>query len=114
MNRKSAVLWIAVIAVCCFFLGVLADRSLFDGMGAREPTLLERFTEDLDLSEEQQRRIADLLDDEDEAVARILDAHRDSVGEDVQKVRDETRRMIRGVLDEEQTEIFDSGGFFSK
>lgn len=114
MNRKSAVLWIAVIAVCFFFLGVLADRSLFDGMGGKEPTILERLTEDLGLSEEQQRRVADLLDDEDAAVARILDAHRDSVAEDVRKVRDETRRKIRGVLDGEQAEIYDSGGFFSK
>jgi len=114
MNSKSALVWIAVIAVSFLFLGILADRFLLDNLGGAEPTLLERLTKDLGLSEEQGHSIADYLENEDAAIERILASHREAFSVAVRDVRGATREKIRDVLDEAQAETFDSGGFFSK
>jgi hypothetical protein len=114
MKKQSAVIWITVIAVSFLLLGILADRYLLGSLGGGEPTVLERLTRDLDLTNEQKIKIGGFLDDEDAAIERIVDSHRESFSIAVRDVRDDTRAKIRGVLDETQAEIFDSGGFFSK
>ena len=114
MKSRGAMLWIVIIAASFFLLGVLADRSLFDGDRAARPTYLERLTRDLGLTDEQKNAIAGFLEEEDEAVKRILDSHREPIRLAIQEVRDSTRLRIHGVLEDSQREIFDRGGLFSK
>ncbi len=112
MNKKTALLWIAILSVSFFLLGILAGRYITELDEEPGATYLENLSRDLGLSEDQRNRIADLLFEEDEAIRRIMDRHRDPVAQEIHLVRERTKNKICTLLDENQAGIFNEGGNF--
>ena len=108
MKKGSAVPWILLYGACLFALGFFTHMLLADRTVPPEAGYLDRLTEALSLTPEQQEGVRRLLEEAD----RRIDALKD--GEEarallarIRKIRAETSEAIRGLLDDNQRRRYD-------
>lgn len=104
MAKKGTVLWLSVLAVSFFLLGLLAGK-LYDRISDPVPqaTYAERLAPALDLTAEQHRQLLDILGAEDRAIDELMAGEFGAaMRHEIQKIRQDAQERIEGLLDETQ------------
>ena len=101
--KGITVIWLVIFGACLFVIGFLTHKFIADESSRSPPSYLERLTEDLGLSEDQQEAIRELFAEEDRLIKALMDSEQGmAVRDRIDAIRKETQKGIDGVLTEEQ------------
>jgi hypothetical protein len=97
------ILWLVVFGVCSFVVGFLTHKFIADESNRTPQAYLERLTEDLGLTENQQDAIRKLLSEQDRRMEALKDSdHGKGFIAEMNAAREQTQQGIEGILREDQ------------